>query len=193
MNKKELKKYLLEHEGATLSADTLEPSDLKSGYMVSLYGTEKKEKNIEKVIDIIEARAEELKKGNNKGFFVGVWYYDGAWYVDTSKNIKDLKHAIYYGESQKQLAIYDLKNNKDIMLKYKKIKYYTLYKIVKNKDDEIINEIPLKQYDSITEIEKELSMKSNCIYKDIKRHSLINNQFYIYLDYMLKSELDMTA
>ena len=193
MNKKELKKYLLEHEGATLSADTLEPSQEKKGYMVSLYGTEKKEKELEKVIDIIEKRAEELKKGNNKEFFVGVWYYDGAWYVDTSRNIKDLKHAIYYGESQKQLAIYDLKNNKDIMLKYKKIKYYTMYRIIKNNNDEIINEIPIKQYDSITEIEKELNMKSNCIYKDIKRHSLINNQYYIYLDYMLASEIDMTA
>lgn len=193
MNKKELKEYLKKNKGATLEVDTLEPCTLKSGYMVSLYGTEKKEKELEKVIDIIEARAEELKKANQKAFFVGVWYYDGAWYVDTSKNIKDLKHAIYYGESQKQLAIYDLKNNKDIMLKYKKIKYYTLYKIVKNKDDEVINEIPLKQYDSIKDIEKELNMKSNCIYKDIKRHSLIDNQFYIYLDYMLASEIDMTA
>ena len=59
--------------------------------------------------------------------------------------------------------------------------------------DEIINEIPIKQYDSITEIEKELNMKSNCIYKDIKRHSLIDNKYYIYLDYMLASEIDMTA
>lgn len=193
MNRKELKEYLKKNKGATLEVDTLEPCTLKSGYMVSLYGTEKKEKELEKVIDIIEARAEELKKANHKAFFVGVWYYDGAWYVDTSKNIKDLKHAIYYGESQKQLAIYDLKNNKDIMLKYKKVKYFTMYRIIKNNNDEVINEIPIKQYDNIKDIERELNMKSNCIYKDIKRHSLIDNQFYIYLDYMLKSELDMKA
>lgn len=193
MKKNEIKKYLLENKGATLRADTLEPSQEKNGYMVSLYGTEIQEKDIEKVIDRIEERAEQLKNNNKKGLFVGVWLYNGIWYIDTSRNIKSRKKAIYYGEKQKQIAIYNLENGEEIKLKYEKIKYYTMYRVIKDEQENIINEIPIKQYDNIKDIEKDLKMKSNCIYKDIKRHSLIDNKYLLYIDYMLKSEYDLTA
>ena len=193
MKRNEIKKYLLENKGATLTADTLEPSQEKKGFMVSLYGTEIQEKYIEKVIDRIEERAEQLKNNNKKGLFVGVWLYDGIWYIDTSRNIKSRKKAIYYGEKQKQIAIYNLENGEEIKLKYEKIKYYTMYRVIKDEQENIINEIPIKQYDNIKDIEKDLKMKSNCIYKDIKRHSLIDNKYLLYIDYMLKSEYDLTA
>lgn len=193
MKRNEIKKYLLENKGATLTADTLEPSQEKKGFMVSLYGTEIQEKDIEKVIDRIEERAEQLKNNNKKGLFVGVWLYDGIWYIDTSRNIKSRKKAIYYGEKQKQIAIYNLENGEEIKLKYEKIKYYTMYRVIKDEQENIINEIPIKQYDNIKDIEKDLKMKSNCIYKDIKRHSLIDNKYLLYIDYMLKSEYDLTA
>ena len=189
MNKKDLKEYLLKNEGATLTADTLEPSQEKKGYMVSIYGTEQKENNIDKVIDKIEKRAEKLKKANKKGFFVGVWFYEGLWYIDTSLNIKDYKKAVKFGESQKQIAIYDLEKNTSVKLKYKKIKYFTLYEIIKDCQENIIDEIPLKQFDNIKDIEKKLKMKINCIYKAIKRNSIINCKYKLYLDYMLESEL----
>ena len=106
-----------------------------------------------------------------------------------SINIKDYKKAVKFGENQKQIAIYDLKENKSIKLKYNKIKYFTLYEIIKDNQDNIINEIPIKQYDNIQEIEKELKTKANCIYKTIKRNSIINCKYKLYLDYMLESEL----
>lgn len=189
MNKKELKEYLQKNEGATLTADTLEPSAEKKGFMVSLYGSEIQENNINKVIDKIYQRAEELKNGKKKRFFVGVWLYEGTWYIDTSLNIKDFKKAVKFGESQKQIAIYDLEKNTSIKLKYKKIKYFTLYEIIKDCQENIIDEIPLKQYDNIKDIEKKLKMKTNCVYKAIKRNSTINCKYKLYLDYMLESEL----
>lgn len=189
MNKKELKKYLIENEGATLTAETLEPSQEKNGYMVSFYGSEEQIQDINILIDKIYERAEKIKKSNKKRVFVGVWFYNGIWYLDTSRNIKDYKKAVKFGESQKQIAIYDLEKNESIKLKYKKIKYYTLYEIIKDNKDNIINEIPLKQYDNIKDIEKELKTKINCIYKTIKRQSIINCKYKLYLDYMLESEL----
>lgn len=193
MKKEEIKKYLLENKGATLEVETLEPSQAKKGFMVSIYGTEEQETNINKVIEKIIKRAEQIKEKKQKNVFVGVWLFDGVWYIDTSRNIKSRKKAIYYGEKNKQIAIYNLENGEEIKLKYEKIKYYTMYRVIKNEQEEIINEIPIKQFDNIKEIEKELKMKSNCIYKDIKRHSLIDNKYYLYIDYMLKSEFDLIA
>ncbi|MCI6457236.1 MAG: hypothetical protein MSA56_06000 [Clostridium sp.] len=189
MNKEQIKEYILKNEGLTLEVDTLEPSQKKDGFMVSLYGSEEQIKDINKLVNKIMERAEKLKKANKKNMFVGVWLYNGVYYLDYSINIKDYKKAVEFGKNNKQLAIYDLKNNTSINIEYKKIKYFTLYQVIKNNNNEIVNEIPIKQYDSIKEIEKDLKIKSNCIYKTIKRHSLIDTMFYLYEDYINEFDL----
>lgn len=188
MNKKELKEYLLKNEGATLTAEEVKPSQKKEGFMVSIYGSEEQIKDINILIDKIYKRAEQLKKSNKK-MFVGVWLYNGVWFLDTSINIEDYKTAVEFGKNNKQLAIYDLKNNKSIDLKYNNIKYFTLYRVIKNDNEEIINEIPIKQYDNIKDIERDFNKKANVIYKTIKRHSLIDTMYYLYEDYINEFDL----
>ena len=157
--------------------------------MVSIYGSEERFKNINNLIDKIEERQKTLKKIKNNKYFIGIWFYNNEQFLDTRIKKKDYKKAVEFGKNNKQLAIYDLKNNTSINIEYKKIKYFTLYQVVKNNNNEIVNEIPIKQYDSIKEIEKDLKIKSNCIYKTIKRHSLIDTMFYLYEDYI--SEFDL--
>ena len=189
MNNKELKKYILNNGGATLEVESLSIANLNDGYMVSIYGSESQFESIEELIKGIKQKRKDLKEAKIKGYFIGIWYYNGRYYLDTSRNIKDKRDAIKFGESQKQIAIFDLKNNKDIKLEYKKVKYYSLYKIIKDNNNEIIDEVIIKQVDDLKELEKILNIKSKSINKSISRGGIINDVFKVYRDTILVSEL----
>lgn len=176
-------KEMIKNGGATLDCN-YNNFNSSVGYMVSLYGYETKINinNIEDIKKEIETKKEIAKQLNA---YVGLWVDNGLMYVDISKHIIDYNEALETARNNEQLAVYDLKNNDSIYLNYKK--YYTLYKIIKNKDNNIIDYKIVKQYDNKEEIKKEInaSIKTidNIIYKSFsqyeKRKKSYNNYILI--------------
>ena len=140
-------KEILKNGGATLDYN-YNNFNANVGYMVSLDGYEAKIdiNNIEAIKKEIETKKEIAQKVNG---YVGLWTDSGLMYVDISKYIIDYNEALETARNNKQLAIYDLKNDKSIYLNYKT--YYTLYKIIRNKDNDIIDYKIVKQYDNKTD------------------------------------------
>ena len=83
-----------------------------SGFMVSKYGYEKTFKNDD--IEGIKNTIKEYQKIICKNEYIGIWNNNGVVYVDISKHYNSKKQALQVGKNNKQLAIYDLKNNCDI-------------------------------------------------------------------------------
>lgn len=121
-------KEIIKNEGATLTSD-LKVASINGGYMVSIFGYEKKfEYNDTKGINnyIIELQG---KIGSKKGYFIGFWTYDNKLFIDLSINIIDKVDALEFGKKNKQIAIYEVLTGANIPLKnYKFITYYTLYR-----------------------------------------------------------------
>lgn len=161
---------IIENKGATLDKD-YKSINKKVGFMVSLYGEEIKTdiKNIEEIKKEIEKKKEKIKNIDN--VYIGLWVDNDIMYIDLSIHIIDYMEALEVGRDNKQLAIYDLKNNNSIYLNY--IKYYNLYKVIK-KDNKIIDYKLIKQYDKKEEIKEEIkaSIKTidNIIYKSFKHY-----------------------
>ena len=164
-------KEMIKNGGATLDTN-YNNFNASIGYMVSIKGHEKKInindiKNIKKEI----TKKTELIK-TKKGFYVGLWVENDILFIDISKHIINYNRALEVARNNKQLAIYDLKNDKSIYLNYKT--YYTLYKVIRNKDNEIIDYKIIKQYDKKEDIKKEInaSIKTidNIIYKSFKQY-----------------------
>lgn len=132
MNNNNIIEYVKNNGGITLDKNKTS-STLKSGYFVSLEGYEDTTKNIDNIIKFIDKKLEFIK--DKKDFFVGVWYNEDnqKYYVDISKHFKNKKDALYFGKKNKQLSIYDIKNNSSIDLKYN-IKFYTVYKIIRKNE-----------------------------------------------------------
>ena len=134
LNNKMIKK-IINNGGATLDVN-YNNFNASAGYMVSLYGYETKidVNNIEAIKKEIENKKEIAQK--TKGY-IGLWVENNLLYIDISKYIINYNKALEVARNNKQLAIYDLKNDKSIYLNYKK--YYTLYKIIRNADSKIID------------------------------------------------------
>ena len=162
---------IVKNGGATLDGNY---KDFKSndGFMVSLKGQEAKiDKNdIQGIQKEIEKKREFIK--DKKGLFVGLWVNNDVIYVDVSIHIIDYLEALEVARNNEQLAIYDLKNNDSIYLTY--VKYYTLYRVIKDSNNNIIDYKLVKQYDKKEEIRKELkaSIKTidNIIYKSFDNY-----------------------
>ena len=181
LNDKMIKK-MIKNGGATLDTN-YNNFNSSIGYMVSLDGYEAKIdiNNIEAIKKEIETKKEIAKKF--KGAYVGLWVENRLLYVDISKHIKNYNRALEVARNNKQLAIYDLKNDKSIYLNYKT--YYTLYKVIKNKDNDIIDYRVIKQYDNKEEIKKEInaSIKTidNIIYKSFKQYEKRKKDYQGYI------------
>ena len=164
-------KEILKNGGATLDVN-YNNFNASAGYMVSLYGYEVKTdiNNIEAIKKELENKKEIAQK--IKGAYIGLWVDSGLVYLDISKYIIDYNEALETARSHKQQAIYDLKNDVSIYLNYKT--YYTLYKIIRNKDNSIIDYKIVKQYDNKQDIKKEInaSIKTidNIIYKSFEQY-----------------------
>ena len=175
-------KEMINNGGATLDVN-YNNFNASAGYMVSIKGHEKKInindiKNIKK--EIIKKRG--LVK-NKKNYYVGLWVDNDILYIDISKHIIKYGRALEVARNNKQLAIYDLKNDKSIYLNYKT--YYTLYKIIRNKDNDIIDYKIVKQYDKKEDIKKEInaSIKTidNIIYKSFKQYEKRKKDYQGYI------------
>lgn len=169
---------IIKNEGATLDKDY---NDFSSsvGFMVSLKGYEVKvnkndiqgiKKEIEKKRDFIQ---------NKKGLYIGLWVEDDILFIDISIHIIDYLEALEIARNNEQKAIFDLQKKDSIYLTY--LKYYNLYRVIRNKDNEVIDYKLIKQYDRKEEIKKDLkaSIKTidNIIYKSFKQYEKRKKDF----------------
>lgn len=151
-NLKETIKQGISNGGFTKNA-YMEDIREKKGYIVSIEGYEKIY-NID--VDIAEIEKDVIEYiniiKNKKHLFIGLWVDDDKIYLDLSKHYKNKEKAIINGINNKQLAIYDIANNKSIPLtKNTYIVYY--YNKVKN-DIQYV-----KEYLNIKDIEKDFNIK----------------------------------
>lgn len=183
-------KRIIENKGETLTKE-LKKAELKRGYMVSLEGTETQTKgdDYQAIIKAIEEKQAIIKDKNN--MYIGLWLDSNIMYIDISINIIDKVEALEFGKYNKQLAIYDLKNNDSIYLKdYNFIKYYTLYEVIKDRNNNIIDYKIKEQKENINlfkSIKASVKTLLNATYNsidNIKNDSrLIENKYIIIKDY----------
>ena len=176
---------IIENKGATLDKD-YNNFNSSVGFMVSVKGQEVKvnKNDIQGIKKEIENKREFIK--DKKGLFIGLWLEDDILYIDVSVHIINYLRALEVARNNEQKAIYDLEKNDSIYLTY--LKYYTLYKVVKDNDNNIIDYKMIKQYDKREDIRKELkaSIKTidNIIYKSFRQYE---KRLKDYQDYILVS------
>lgn len=183
-------KRIIENKGETLTKE-LKKAELKRGYMVSLEGTETQAKgdDYQAIIKAIEDKQAIIKDKNN--MYIGLWLDGGIMYIDISINIINKVEALEFGKYNKQLAIYDIVNNDSIYLKdYNFIKYYTLYEVIKDRNNNIIDYKIKEQKENINlfkSIKASTKTLLNATYNsidNIKNDSrLIENKYIIIKDY----------
>ena len=188
-------KRIIKCGGATLDYNY---NNFKSenGFMVSLKGQEVKvnKNDIENIKKEIEKKREFIK--DKKGLFIGLWLEDDILYIDVSVHIVNYLRALEVGRKNEQKAIFDLQKNDSIYLTY--LKYYTLYKVVKDNDNNIIDYELIKQYDKKEDIKEELKASSktidNIIYKSFDHYEkrLKDYQNYILISGKITLE-ELTA
>ena len=179
-----LKNDILKNGGFTIDSE-YQKINKKDGYMVSLLGyeTQLSIKNIDKIDGIIEKYKKII--GNKKNMYIGAWLDNDIIYIDISKHIEKKYNAIQYGIKNRQLAIYDIKNDTCIDL-LKNV--YIVYKYNKINNDIIY----YKEFNSLKDIEKSFNIKNACQYiiKDIDNiNILLKDNFIIVNDKISYNEI----
>ena len=182
---------IIKNGGATLDKDY---NNFKSdrGYMVSLQGQEIKvnKNDIKGIRKEIEKKREFIK--DKRGLYIGLWLEGDIMFVDVSIHIVNYLRALEIGRVNKQLAIYDLKNNDSIYLNY--MTFYNMYEVKKDSNGNIIDYKLIKQYDNIKDITKDLKENTkaiyNCTFKNLKDVTrLLNNKYCFVKDTITLEEL----
>lgn len=165
--------------GITLDYYKQEPA-LYNGYMVSIEGFEKtftiSDLNIEEIENAFTEYTNIIK--GKKHLYVGLWIDKGLIYLDISKHIKTRHQAVTMGINNKQLSIYDIKNDAYISLTKN---VYIVYRYNQENDD--IQYI--KEYDNVKSIERDYNISNAWHYitntiEDIK--SVLDNKYIIITD-----------
>lgn len=188
MNKKEvlqnIKEYIKKNKGITLDINTMKNTSIKNGYSVSLSGYETKEKSIDKTMEVLKDYIKTVKNLNKNNIFVGVWYDEKTqyYYIDLSMIINKRREAETTAKNNKQLAIYDIKNNKSIYLNYN-IKFYSIYKKIYNNNDVLINEVIETTKDTIKEVINYTKLQKKEVY-NIINNKVENKKYNIFIDYI---------
>lgn len=189
MKKNEILNYIDINGGITLDKES-KKAELKGGFMVSLYGTEYKTSDKREALEKVSEYIENIQ--NKNGLYVGVWLDNGYYYIDYSINILDRVEALEFGRKNKQISIYDIKEDRCLYIKdYNFSKYYTIYEVVRDNDANIIDYKIDTQKDSISDLVNyfRLNIKTikNSIYDEIKESykQVINSKYVIIKDYEL--------
>lgn len=191
MKNNDILNYINNNGGITLDKES-KKAELKRGFMVSLYGSEYKTNDKKEVSKKINEYINNIQ--DKKGLFVGVWLDGGFYYIDYSINIIDRVEALEFGKKNKQISIYNITEDKCLYIKdYYFSKYYTIYKIVRDKEGSIVNYEVDTQKDSIGELVNyfRLNIKTikNSIYNEIQVNNVygqvINSKYIIIKDYEL--------
>lgn len=183
-------KRIIENKGETLNKE-LKKADLKKGFMVSLEGTETQTQgdDYQAINQAIKEKQEIIKDSNN--MYIGLWLDNNIMYIDISINISDKVEALEFAKYNKQLAIYDIINNDSIYLKdYNFIKYYTLYEVIRDNKNNIIDYKIKEQKENINlfkSIKASAKTLLNATYNNINNikndSRLIENKYIIIKDY----------
>lgn len=177
---------IIKNGGSTLDYN-LNDFNSENGFMVSLKGQEVKidKSDIQGIKREIEEKRKFIK--DKRGLFIGLWLEDDILYIDVSIHIVNYLRALEVARNNEQKAIYDLQKNDSIYLTY--LKYYSLYRVIKDSDNKIIDYKLIKQYDKKEDIRKELkaSIKTidNIIYKSFRQYEKRLKDFQ---DYILVSD-----
>ena len=186
-NIKTIIREIKENNGGTYNKD-LKSINAKSGYMVSLQGYERKCKTDEETEKAINENMEIIRGLDNA--YLGAWIDEGITYIDISVLVENKSDALELGKVNNQLAIYDIQNNESIYLSY----YYTMYRVVRNKDNDIVDYKIYKQYNYKIDIVEELNIKEkrldNVISDSIDNiKQVLFDTYVIIRDVIDKSEL----
>lgn len=156
MNIEVLKNEIIKNGGFTIDSE-YKKINKKNGFMVSILGMEKtfSINNINEIEKTIKEYQNYIK--NKKNMYIGAWLDNDIIYIDISKHVEKKQNAINLGIKNKQLAIYDIKNNKSIELLKNVYIVYAYNKV--NNDIQYI-----KEFTSLKEIEKTFSIKNACQY-----------------------------
>ena len=178
----DIKEYIKENKGITLDINTMKNTTKKSGFSVSLAGYETKEKSIAKTMEIVKDYIKAVKDLKKDNLFVGVWYDEKTsyYYIDISIIINKKREAERIAKENKQLAIYNLKDNESIYLNYN-IKFYSIYKKIYNSDGVLINEIIETTKDTIKEVINYTQLEKREIYNIINKKAE-NKKYNIFID-----------
>lgn len=181
---KDIKEYIKENKGITLDINTMKNTTINTGYSVSLAGYETKEKNIDKTMEVLKDYIKAVKDLKKNNLFVGVWYDEKTqyYYIDISMIINKRREAEKIAKENKQLAIYDLKNNDSIYLDYN-IKFYSIYKKIYNNNGVLINEIIETTKDTIKEVINYTQLEKREVYYIIN-NKIENRKYNIFIDYI---------
>lgn len=181
---KDIKEYIKENKGITLDINTMKNTTIKNGYSVSLAGYETKEKDINKTMEVLKDYIKAVKDLKKNNLFVGVWYDEKTqyYYIDISMIINKRREAEKIAKENKQLAIYDLKNNDSIYLNYN-IKFYSIYKKIYDNNGVLINEIIETTKDTIKEVINYTQLEKREVYYIIN-NKVENRKYNIFIDYI---------
>ena len=183
-------KKIIENKGATLTRE-FKKANIKNGYMVSLEGVETQVKgdDYQAINQAIKEKQEIIKDNNN--MYIGLWLDNNIMYIDISININDKVEALEFAKYNKQLAIFDIVKNDSIYLKdYNFIKYYTLYEVIKDRNNNIIDYKIREQKENINlfkSIKANVKSLLNATYNNIDNIKegcrMIENKYIIIKDY----------
>lgn len=100
--------------GYTINVDTgATPTD---GYVVSREGCEQTVSVEDLTTHWLRAYVDAHPALHEPNAYLGLWVADGKVYADVSEHVASLTHAVAYGRSRGQLAIFDVRNVKTIWL-----------------------------------------------------------------------------
>ena len=151
-NIKTIIREIKENNGGTYNKE-YKTINAKKGFMVSLQGYERKCKTEQETEKAIKENME-IVRGLDSAY-LGAWIDEGITYIDISVLVENKEDAMQLGKINNQLAIYDIQNNESIYLLY----YYTIYKVVRDNYNNIIDYKIYKQYNYKIDIVEELKIK----------------------------------
>ena len=180
-------KEIIDNGGATLTKE-LKALEKNNGFMVSKIGCEKTF-----TFDNLSELEKEVIKYRNKlknNEYIGLWVDNNIIYLDISKYYTTKDRAVKTGIKNKQLAIYDIKNDKSIYLTKKA---YIIYRYNKINNDLIY----YKEFYNLNDIRKEFNLKNsysvyNYIVEDIDKNeynNLLDNKYIIITDNIPLNEI----
>lgn len=157
------------------------------GYMVSVYGYEKKLNNFSfEEVGKVVSEYQKIVKG---ALYIGFWIDDGVLYIDVSKYIYNKSQALKFGKQNKQIAIFDLEKQESITIHYLDFYYIT---DTKNKDLTIATVDTLEEIKDVLRINHSVRSIKNALYKGkllLDRYEI--HQEYFNLDDMLSLGMEV--
>lgn len=175
INENFLKNELTKKGGLTLNKN-LKVLTKKDGYITSYQNSEKTFtfNELTSLKNEILNRAKNLKNDE----FIGLWVDNNIIYLNTSIILNDKVECLEFAKDNKQIAIFDLKEDKNLYLKdYHFIRIYTIY----NKFEQIV-----AQFDSLEEVAGFLEITKKAVKNIISENKKTKKEtFTIKKDYVL--------